>query len=109
MQHPTYYQTVVHSPQFQLWVKYNESLDQPMFDTPESLECGWLSQNHFQAFLEFCNRIYFGEKTTALLTALEEHKINHILNSCTNCQCKRHDAALNQAKAIVNNLLTPTT
>ena len=53
MKHPTFYKTVVHSKEFQAWVKYNESLDIPLFDTPESIECGWLSPEHFEAFLNF--------------------------------------------------------
>jgi len=55
---PSYYQTVVSSPQFQAWVKYNESLDRPLFDTPESIECDWLSQNHLTAFLDWHKNNY---------------------------------------------------
>lgn len=58
MSNPTYYETVVHSPQFKAWVKYNESLPQPLFDTPESIECGWLSPEHFEFFLSFVKNIY---------------------------------------------------
>jgi hypothetical protein len=58
MKNFNYYDTVTSSPQFQAWVRYNESLDIPLFDTPESIETGWLSQNHFQAFLDFVINIY---------------------------------------------------
>lgn len=48
---PNFYRTVVSSRQWQAWVKYNEqSLD---WDVHESMECGWLSPEHFQAFLRF--------------------------------------------------------
>ena len=56
MTNPTYYETVVSNPTFQNWVKYNESLDIPLFDTAESIECGWLSQKHFEAFLDFVKK-----------------------------------------------------
>jgi len=58
MKNPTYYQTVVSSPQFQQWVKYNESLEVPLFDTPESIETGWFSQRHFEAFLNWYKNNY---------------------------------------------------
>lgn len=47
---PTYYQTIVRSPQWQAWgkVAYEHG-----FDWYESVECGWLSQKHFEAFLEW--------------------------------------------------------
>ena len=50
---PTYYDIVVHSPQFQAWIQYQESKDIPDFDIAESVECDWLSQRHFQAFLKY--------------------------------------------------------
>jgi hypothetical protein len=52
MEEPTFYHTVVDSPQWKEWVKFNE--ETPNFDVHESMECGWLSEKHFQAFIEFC-------------------------------------------------------
>lgn len=51
---PTFYGTVVNSPEWQAWIKENEQ--QPQFDVHESMETGWLSPGHFQAFLEFVRR-----------------------------------------------------
>lgn len=48
---PTFYRTVVDSPEWQAWVKLNETT--PRFDVYESMECGWLSVEHFAAFLSF--------------------------------------------------------
>lgn len=53
--YPTFYSTVVTSPQWETWVKQNE--EHPEYDVHESIETGWLSQKHFQAFLEFCKTI----------------------------------------------------
>lgn len=50
---PTYYDTIVHSQEWQAWVKYQEKAQE--FDVHESMECGWLSPEHFQAFLKWNN------------------------------------------------------
>jgi len=55
IEYPTFYSTIVNSPQWQQWVKENET--NPQFDVHESMETGWLSQAHFQAFLEYCKEI----------------------------------------------------
>lgn len=51
MKHQTFYETVVHSPQWQAWKKVAEKKG---FDWHESTECGWLSEKHFHAFLSWC-------------------------------------------------------
>lgn len=52
---PTFYDSVVHSPEWELWIKECEkTLD---FDVHESMECGWLSPKHFAAFLNFVKKI----------------------------------------------------
>ena len=51
MKNPTFYQTVVASPEWQVWVEKNER--EPKFDVNESMETGWLSPEHFAAFLEW--------------------------------------------------------
>ena len=48
MTNPTYHQTVVASPQWKAWEKVAHEHG---FDWHESVECGWLSPEHFQAFL----------------------------------------------------------
>ena len=53
--HPTYYGTVVASPQWALWVKENEQ--RPKWDVHESMETGWLSPEHFSAFLAYCKTL----------------------------------------------------
>ena len=42
--------TVVQSPQWEAW---EEVAHLRGWDTAESAECGWLSKEHFQAFLKF--------------------------------------------------------
>lgn len=49
--YPTFYDTIIASPQWQAWVKENEV--RPRYDVHESMECGWLSPQHFQAFMLF--------------------------------------------------------
>jgi len=62
---PTFYDTVVSSPQWKLW--YEEIMrrhlinekggkweDNKTFDIDESQECGWLGDEHFQEFIKFC-------------------------------------------------------
>lgn len=49
--HPSFYRTIVDSPEWEAWVKLNEAY--PMFDVHECMECGWLSPQHFAAFLSF--------------------------------------------------------
>lgn len=51
---PTFYDTIVASQKWREWVKENEQ--NPQFDVHESMETGWLSNNHFQAFIEFCKK-----------------------------------------------------
>lgn len=52
-EHPTYYQTVIHNVFWKMWVKDNEI--KPKFDVHESMETGWLSDRHFNAFLKFAS------------------------------------------------------
>jgi len=46
----TFYETVVHSPEWEAWVEYNEQEVQ-CFDVHLSMETGWLGKKHFAAFL----------------------------------------------------------
>ena len=50
MSNPTYYETIVHSPQWQAWEKVAHTHGH---DWHESVECEWLSPNHFRAFLDW--------------------------------------------------------
>ena len=56
---PTFYETIVHSPEWEAWMKYNEEPDMydedgnrlQRFDVNLSMETGWLGKKHFAAFL----------------------------------------------------------
>jgi hypothetical protein len=48
--HPTYNRTIMDSPQWKEWEGVAHTKG---FDFHESQETGWLSQEHFQAFLQF--------------------------------------------------------
>ena len=47
---PTFYRTVVTSPQ---WIAWRDHAHEYNFDWAESTECAWLSPEHFQAFISF--------------------------------------------------------
>jgi hypothetical protein len=51
--HSTFYATVVKNPFWKEWVKDNEK--KPKFDVHESMETGWISDRHFNAFLKFAS------------------------------------------------------
>lgn len=53
MKNPTFYKTIVNNVFWQQWVKDNER--KPKFDVHESIECGWISDRHFNAFLKFAS------------------------------------------------------
>ena len=56
MTNPTFYDTVVHSKEWKAWEEYlhQEAMqDRLHFDIDESIECGWLSENHWNAFIKF--------------------------------------------------------
>lgn len=48
---PSFYRTIMDSPQWQAWVKHNE--ETPQYDVHESMELGLMSQNHWQAFIKW--------------------------------------------------------
>lgn len=48
---PTYYKTIVNSDIWKEWAKYAE--DNLLLDMPESIECGWLSPEHWDAFIKW--------------------------------------------------------
>lgn len=48
---PTYYETIVKSDIWKEWTQYAE--DNMLFDMAESIECGWLSDNHWEAFINW--------------------------------------------------------
>ena len=62
--HPTFYRTVIESPQWKLWegeqagrlhllTMEHKNPDGGIYDMPEVMECGWISKQHFQDFLKF--------------------------------------------------------
>ena len=67
MYHPSFRETVTQSSQWKLWEKEQErrmkilasrgSLKSGVYDMPEVIECGWISQKHFQDFLKFAKEI----------------------------------------------------
>lgn len=50
-ENPSFYRTIMDSPQWQAWVKHNE--ETPQYDVHESMELNWFSQNHWQAFIKW--------------------------------------------------------
>jgi len=48
--HSSFYKTIVESDEWAAWEKVAHEHG---FDVPESQECGWLSPEHWQAFLAF--------------------------------------------------------
>ena len=55
MSNPIFLQTICKSPQWKKWVKYQREKQE--FDVAESMECGWLSDKHWQAFLKFAKEL----------------------------------------------------
>lgn len=51
MENPTYYETIVKSDIWKEWTKYAQ--DNLLFDMPESIECGWLSNKHWEEFIKW--------------------------------------------------------
>jgi hypothetical protein len=55
----TFYETIIHSPEWEAWMKHNEQHDMydedgnrlQRFDVNLSMETGWLGKKHFAAFL----------------------------------------------------------
>jgi len=52
---PTYYETIVKSDIWKKWTKHQEQVME--FDIWESIECGWLSDRHWEAFLEWFRNV----------------------------------------------------
>lgn len=50
---PTFFRTMIDSPQWQAWTEHAEAQG---FSTVESMELGFLSPEHFQAFITFCTK-----------------------------------------------------
>lgn len=55
--YPTFYRTITNSKEWKEWVKWNEKNTEKegiiTYDICESTECGWLSKEHWNAFLNF--------------------------------------------------------
>ena len=51
MTNPTYYETIVNSDIFKEWTRHQEEALE--FDIWESIETGWLSPEHWQAFIKW--------------------------------------------------------
>lgn len=50
----SFWKTVITSPQWQAWAKKNRK--ETRWDIDECEECGWISEEHFQEFLQFIIR-----------------------------------------------------
>jgi len=62
MTNPTFYDTVINSKEWKAWAEHlhQEALQERLhFDIAESVECGWLSENHWNAFIEFTKQEIF--------------------------------------------------
>ena len=53
--HNSFWKTVISSPQWREWAK--KQREECRWDTVEAEDCGWLSDEHFQAFLEFVRNV----------------------------------------------------
>lgn len=53
---PTFFDTIIASPEWQAWVRQNELY--PEWDVHESMASGFLSSKHFAAFQAFCAEQY---------------------------------------------------
>lgn len=49
--HPSFWKTIVQSKEWGKW--YKHASKNHLFDVDESQECGWMSLNHWNSFLEF--------------------------------------------------------
>ena len=47
---------VLRSPQWKEWYTYNQK--NPKFDVDETQDTGWMSSEHFEAFIKFTNQEY---------------------------------------------------
>jgi len=62
MENPTFYDTIIRSKQWQKWEKEQERRKEDdnwkgVFDYDESRECGLLSSEHFESFMDFCGKM----------------------------------------------------
>ena len=55
--HPSFWKTVIESPQWKLWKEAMTKGKVPERDMPEVEECGWFSPEHFQDFLKFSSQL----------------------------------------------------
>jgi hypothetical protein len=89
--HPSFWKTVVESPQWKLWqgeqsrrlhLLCQEKLPKNVatYDMPEVEECGWISPGHFQEFLKFIIRQEEVKLLDAFkqidLIAMDDHYLN---------------------------------
>lgn len=98
MKNPTYYETIIHSDIWKEWTKLQEeTMD---FDIWESIECGWLSDAHWIAFINWVQNKPVDNRFTISDDNLEhnwkiisggKHGIGYLEKmQCTLCK-KTHD------------------
>ena len=49
----SFHHTIVESDEWKSWMAYHQSLGKPLFDFAETVECGWISPQHWKAFVNF--------------------------------------------------------
>src|ERR1035437_6837793 len=82
MKNPTYHDTIMKNTFWKEWVRDNEL--KPKFAVHESMECGWLSDRHFNAFLKFASNKLDSSWKVRHSKLLK--KYNRLLaNTCTYC------------------------
>jgi len=102
---PTFYDTMVSSPQWKAWYKEimrrhlinekdGEWKDNKTFDIDESQECGWLGDEHFQEFLKFCCSTQQAQMREEI-----EQEYAHPIENGYCCACE-YDIAVMESKIL---------
>ena len=70
---PTYYETIVNS---KIWNEWREHQEKTLeFDIVESIECGYLSDKHWQAFIRWIESRAMQQNATSMQNLIKEMKI----------------------------------
>jgi len=74
--HNSFWQSVIGTPEWDTWVKYNET--EAKFDVWESTECGWMSPEHCAAFFEFIRKSERDKIKADLLSIADKGEIEDL-------------------------------
>ena len=70
---PSYYETIVNS---KIWNEWREHQEKTLeFDIVESIECGYLSDKHWEAFIRWIESRPMQENATSMQNLIKEMKI----------------------------------